>query len=48
MKSVIKEYASAIVGLIGTVLILAVLGAVLFQKSGSFAYFIQKTLEGGI
>ena len=48
MKTIIEEYAGSFLALLGTSLILAVLGNLLFQKDGMLTKLVEMVLEGGI
>jgi hypothetical protein len=48
MKEIINEYAGTVMALLGTGLLLTVLGSLLLQKSGMLAKLMELVLEGGI
>jgi hypothetical protein len=48
MKEVVNEYASVVLSLFGTGLLLIVLGSCLLQKGGMLACLMELVLKGGI
>jgi hypothetical protein len=48
MKEIINEYAGTALGLLGTGLLLTVLGSCLLQKGGMLACLMELVLEGGV
>ena len=48
MKEIINEYAGMVLALLGTGLLLMVLGSLLLQKSGMLSCLMELVLEGGI
>ncbi len=46
MKEIIQEYASAIVGVVGTVAFFVILGNLLYSDSGFFVNLIRLVVGG--
>lgn len=47
MKTIMQEYAGAVVGLVGAVGFLLLIGNLFYSETGFFAEFIQNAVEGG-
>lgn len=48
MKTVIKEYAGAVMALLSTCLFFRVMGGLLFHWNGAFSQIVEAVLEGGV